>query len=148
MFKKILQVINEFFLQKGELLNTLTNVKKGKKGEAIAIKYLKSKHKFVILAKNWRHGRDEIDIIAEDGGTLVFVEVKAQQMDSLVPAYYRVDKRKKKALCRACKAYIYLLKEKPKYIRFDIVEVKLCNMRKNSVNYYKNIPLFNKFFHA
>ena len=49
----------------------------GKKGEQIAVDYLRGKG-FRILETNWRRGRNEIDIIARDGKVLVVVEVKSR----------------------------------------------------------------------
>lgn len=50
----------------------------GKRGEAIAASYLEERG-YQILEQNWRCGRAEIDIIAKEGETLVFIEVKARQ---------------------------------------------------------------------
>lgn len=54
----------------------------GKTGEDIAAEYLVRKG-FNIMRRNWRSGHKEVDIIAMDGPTLVFVEVKtrSQSMD-------------------------------------------------------------------
>jgi len=53
------------------------NINTGRHGEEIAGKILLSKH-YRILQRNWRAGHKEIDIIAMDGETLVFVEVKTR----------------------------------------------------------------------
>ena len=47
----------------------------GEEGEKIAVRYLKSKG-YIVYQTNWRFGKLEIDIIAEDGQELVFIEVK------------------------------------------------------------------------
>lgn len=49
----------------------------GARGEQLAQDYLRDKG-FEILHRNWRHGHKEIDLIALDGGMLVFVEIKAR----------------------------------------------------------------------
>ena len=49
----------------------------GKWGEDIAANYM-LEHGFEILERNWRHGRMEIDIIAQKEGVLYFVEVKSR----------------------------------------------------------------------
>ena len=49
----------------------------GKKGEDIACKYLTDKG-YAIHVRNWQFGKFEIDIIAEDGQDIVFIEVKAR----------------------------------------------------------------------
>lgn len=47
----------------------------GRAGESKAIRYLESKG-YLLLAKNYRYNRGEIDLIMQDKQTLVFVEVK------------------------------------------------------------------------
>jgi putative endonuclease len=49
----------------------------GSSGEYLAQEYLKNKN-YTILFINWRHKRSEIDIIAQDGKVIVFVEVKTR----------------------------------------------------------------------
>ena len=49
----------------------------GKWGEDVAANYL-LENGFEILARNWRHGHKEIDIIAQRNGALYFVEVKTR----------------------------------------------------------------------
>jgi putative endonuclease len=97
-----------------------------------------------ILARNWRAGRDEIDLVCRDGNVLVFVEVKARVATALVPGYFAVDKRKKQALRRACHAYLKRLRPKPVTFRFDIVEVSTTEGRKPEILHFENIPLFPK----
>ena len=49
----------------------------GKWGEDVAASYM-HEHGFEILARNWRHERKEVDIIAQRKGELYFVEVKTR----------------------------------------------------------------------
>ncbi len=49
----------------------------GKWGEEVAVNYLIQRG-FEILARNWRHGNKEIDIIAQYEGKLYFIEVKTR----------------------------------------------------------------------
>lgn len=55
----------------------MNNRRSGIEGENAAVEYLK-KHGYVILERNFNTKVGEIDIIAEDKDTLVFVEVKAR----------------------------------------------------------------------
>ncbi len=95
----------------------------GEAGEKAAEQFLKKEKDFKIRERNWRHGRDEIDLIATQDDILVFVEVKTRRAGGLVPGYYSVDKRKKKALKRAAQAYLKTLKKHPPTYRLDVVEV-------------------------
>ena len=52
----------------------------GKEGEALAVSHLLKKG-YKILANNYRSGRAEIDIIAEEDGVYIFVEVKTRETD-------------------------------------------------------------------
>lgn len=99
------------------------NLGTGEAGERVAERFLKKEKGFRILGRNWRHGRDEIDLIAYDLEILVFIEVKTRRSGAMVPGYYSVDNRKKKALKRAAHAYLRTLKKPPLTHRLDVVEV-------------------------
>ena len=95
----------------------------GVAGEKAAEKFLQREKGFKIRERNWRHGRDEIDLIAFEDDILVFVEVKTRRAGGLVPGFYSVDDRKKRALKRAAFGYMKTLKQTPKTYRLDVVEV-------------------------
>lgn len=119
----------------------------GKKGEALAIQFLKNEKKYKIIASNWTHKKDEIDIIAKDGDVLVFVEVKTRSKETpLMAHYYSVTTKKKKNLARGCKSYLKYTKPTPKHFRFDIILVKFCKNKENIIQHYSNIKLFSKYF--
>ena len=75
-------------------------------GEAEASKILEKKG-FRILEHNWRMGHLEVDLIAENRNTIVFVEVKARTstFGDIRPEEY-VDENKKKRMIAAANAYI------------------------------------------
>ena len=95
----------------------------GKRGEALARKYLEEKG-YHILDTNWRHGHDEVDIIAMDGDELVIVEVKTRTSDRYGEPEDDVTPAKENFLIRATEAY---LEEKDLDIdsRFDIISIIL-----------------------
>ncbi|MEL7020557.1 MAG: YraN family protein [Bacteroidota bacterium] len=95
----------------------------GKRGEALALELLQQK-KYVILETNWRYGRLEVDIIAMDGDTLVFVEVKTRTFDYYGKPETFVDKKKMRLLQRAAQAYMHQIQH-DWAIRFDVVAVLL-----------------------
>jgi len=123
-------------------------------GEGLAAEWLRRERNFVVVARNWRNPadeREEIDLVARDAGLLVFIEVKARAGDALVPGYYAVDRRKKRVLRRAIKAYLVRLRERPAAFRFDIVEVVLPSPETGpnpSILHFENIPLFTKHYRA
>lgn len=118
----------------------------GARGETAAADHLRAKAGFTILARNWRNGREELDFVALDGDVLVFVEVKTRPVHALVSGYRAVDRRKKNALLRACRAYLGQLRERPRTIRFDIVAVVHRDGEIVEVQHFENVPLFPKRF--
>jgi putative endonuclease len=125
----------------------------GAEGERLAADWLAREKRMRILARNWRAPRDrrlELDLVADDGGVLVFVEVKARPAHAMVPGYFAaVQPRKKKALLRAARAYVTRLREKPRTVRFDVVEVVHDADRPGTrpeVRHFENVPLFPKEF--
>ena len=93
----------------------------GKKGEEIAKIFLEEKG-YEILETNWRHDKDEIDIIALDSEELVIVEVKTRSTDFFGEPEESVGYFKENFLIRATEAY---LEENNLDIdsRFDIISI-------------------------
>lgn len=77
------------------------------------------------LARNWRCGRDELDLIILEGEVLVFVEVKTRTAKVGGEGYWAVNRRKKIALRRAALGWIRQIRG-PIHTRFDVVEVLVC----------------------
>ncbi len=92
-------------------------------GEAKAEQYLRSKG-LRIRARRLRVGRrDEIDLLAQDGKQLVFVEVKTRHNEQFGRPITAVDRAKRKRMSRAAVRYIRRLRDPKVYFRFDVVEV-------------------------
>ncbi len=83
------------------------------------------KKKFVVVGRNFqpRNGRGEIDIIAWDGDTLVFVEVKSALDDERGTPDRAIDRYKRERLEWAARAYLASAKVPWERSRFDIVTV-------------------------
>lgn len=93
----------------------------GRWGEDLAVDFLR-RHGFEILARNWRAGRAEVDILARDGDVLVAVEVKTRGTDAFGRPEIFVGRRKIRMLTEAVNAYA----EQTGWegdIRFDIVAI-------------------------
>ncbi|MFT3828843.1 MAG: YraN family protein [Opitutaceae bacterium] len=116
----------------------------GARGERAAGDYLRRRKRCTIVRRNWRHGRDEIDLVCRDGDILVFVEVKTRAAHALVGGYHAVDTRKKRALLRASRAYIAQLAAKPRSFRFDVVEVEHIDGAITTLRHFENVPLWGK----
>lgn len=94
----------------------------GRQAETIAAEYLLKKG-YVIRERNWSpfHGHIEIDIITQQGDSIIFVEVKARQSKETDPAD-AVDSRKQRRLIRAADSYLRLQSHDFEY-RFDIITI-------------------------
>lgn len=92
---------------------------RGKEGEELAAKFLEAKG-FVILERNFRHGRGEIDLIAQCGSLLVFVEVKRRRSSRYGYPEEAVHQAKRNRLRLAAEAYL-LQKNWIGPIRFDVI---------------------------
>ncbi len=107
--------------------------KAGDRGEELAVKYLESKG-YLILDRNWTHGKNEIDIIAAINEYVVFVEVKTTTSDKAedfkLPAE-AVDRAKRQRLTQCAREYVIHRKriirpiEYSDVYRFDVIEVYL-----------------------
>ncbi len=96
----------------------------GKKGELLAANFLRCKH-YQILHTNWTYGKKEIDIIARQGDTLVFIEVKTRSTQFFGMPEDAVNGAKQDLLLRAAGHYLEQHALQPGCIRFDIISVTL-----------------------
>jgi putative endonuclease len=118
----------------------------GGRGELLAERYLARERGFRIEERNWRNPadrREEVDLIAWDGACLVFIEVKTRREGARVPGFYAVDSRKKRALQRACRAYLAI--RRPRTYRLDIVEVS-CGAGAPALRHFENVGMFPSGF--
>ncbi len=100
----------------------------GDKGEDIAAKFLKKKG-YKILKRNYTAPIGEIDIIAKDGDTVVFVEVKARTDDLFGLPHESVGSKKQRKLKSVALHYLSRLKKQPP-ARFDIISICFKEGRK------------------
>jgi putative endonuclease len=92
-------------------------------GEKQAEKFLRKK-KYRIVGRRVRVGSyDEFDLIARDGRSLVFVEVKTKSSEDFGRPMVAVDSKKRHVLSRGAVRYLKKLRKKPDFFRFDVVEV-------------------------
>jgi len=103
---------------------TLRRRQTGQTGEQIAARHLFRKG-FRLLEHNYRCERGEIDLIAEDHGTLVFVEVKTRRSLASGSPEEAVDREKQRKICRAANWYLQPWQRWPLPIRFDVVAIEL-----------------------
>lgn len=104
----------------------------GKKFEDKAVNFLENLG-YRILDRNFRTRRGEIDIIALDGKTLVFVEVRFRKDSSFGTPQETVNKAKIKKIISAANRYISMKNLDFQDIRFDVIAIDL-----KGINHIKN----------
>lgn len=95
-------------------------------GESIALEALK-KDGYKILEQNHRSRLGEIDIIALEGGTLAFVEVKARRTDQFGDPKHAVTPKKQRKISMVALEYLKKTGQTDKKARFDVVAVRLSH---------------------
>jgi putative endonuclease len=96
--------------------------KLGKLGESLAVEELERRG-YAILARRYRTRVGEIDIVAEDGETLVFVEVKARATTEFGSAVEAVTRRKQLKLIAMASDYLARSEISSRPCRFDVVAI-------------------------
>ena len=99
-----------------------TSMPLGKRGEALAVELLRQKG-YKILATSVTTKEGEIDIVARDGKTCVFVEVKTRRSGDMFDAMDSVDLRKQKQLTNLALAYLKRRGWLQRPSRFDILGI-------------------------
>jgi putative endonuclease len=108
----------------------------GKLGEAYAAAYLEQLGYRLVAAnftipvgRNLRGAvvNSEIDLIAYDGTTLCFLEVKTRASDWFVPPQVNVDRRKQRQIARAARGYRRMLNLENEPYRYDVITVVLSD---------------------
>lgn len=92
----------------------------GRTAESLATHHLQKKG-YRILGRNVRLPGGELDLIAKDGKTLVFVEVKARQSNSHGGALYSISQPKQRRLIRLAAQYLAKRNIIHQPSRFDVV---------------------------
>jgi len=95
----------------------------GTLGELIAQEFLVKKG-YKIIAKNWRFGKAEIDIVAKENDVIVFVEVKTRHSDYLIEPECAVTLKKQKLIVSAAEKFL-TIRNIENWRRFDIISVVL-----------------------
>lgn len=94
------------------------------KGEDLAVKFLRAKG-YKIIERNFRKGYGEIDIIAIQGRTLVFVEVKTRTSNTFGTPFDAIGYHKLRSLIKTAEFYKMLNPKLPESLRIDAVGVIL-----------------------
>jgi putative endonuclease len=96
----------------------------GKMGENLACTELQRRG-YAVLARRYRHGGAEVDIVAQDGPTLVFVEVKAREGREFGDGAEAVTRSKRRRIVVAAMDYLVRNRLGECPCRFDVVSILL-----------------------
>ena len=94
----------------------------GKKGESLAARHLKQSG-YRIIEKNFRTKQGEIDIIAKDKDTIVFVEVKSRKNDRFGNPKWAITPWKQRKISMVALEYLKATQQINVKARFDVVSI-------------------------
>ncbi len=109
----------------------------GQRGEELAVRHLK-RSGYRILDRNVVLGRYEIDIIAREGDTVAFIEVKTRVTDDFADPEANVTPEKQRRLRHAAHRYMDGHDDPDCYYRFDVVSVLIPQDRPPTVALHRN----------
>lgn len=99
-----------------------TTYELGNEGEEIATAYLESKD-WLILDRNYRFEKAEVDIVATDRNYIIFVEVKSRSNIFFGHPEDYVTPQKEENIKKAAEAWVYERKMETAVVRFDVVSI-------------------------
>lgn len=96
----------------------------GGAGERLAAGWLEARG-YQVLARNWRCPYGELDVIAEEQGELVFVEVKTRRGDTHGAPEEAITASKRAHLIAAAQTYLMEQRRETQPYRIDVIAVQL-----------------------
>lgn len=108
------------------------HLKTGEQGEEQATHFLEAQG-YLVLERNWRFGRSEVDIICGKGEELVFVEVKTRTSSKNGNPESFVGPAKRKKMTQAATAFLLAIKGSYS-LRFDIIAIT-----PNEILHFENV---------
>lgn len=115
-----------------------TRKKLGNRGEKIAAKFLR-KQGYRIIEKNYHSRLGEIDIVAKENESIVFVEVKTRCSTDFGLPEEALSYDKRRRLSKLALGYLAHRRIKDTNCRFDVVSILMDNNRANKVKHIKLI---------
>lgn len=108
----------------------------GKTAENLAADYISAKG-YKIIARNFRSGKAEIDIVAEYGGQIIIIEVKARHTDLFIEPQEAVNKKKIRLMITAANDFMETF-NRTEEVRFDIITVLPDDAGKLALTHIEN----------
>ena len=115
------------------------NMTIGTWGEELAASYLREKG-YVILERDWHSSHRDIDIIAQNGEWLVFVEVKTRSKDDMISPFQAVNWKKQRNLVLSINHYIHYRHIDLPW-RFDVISIVGSPGKKTEIEHIEDFQL-------
>lgn len=96
----------------------------GRRGEDEAASYLK-KQGYILLQRNYRCPLGEIDVIAKDSKTLVFIEVRTRSSDRFGTPQESINRKKMLKIHKVAQYYLKAVQKEEEPVRFDVLALLL-----------------------
>lgn len=110
----------------------------GAHGETLAVRHLTGRG-YAVRDRNWRHGRGELDIVAERDGTIVFVEVRARRGDGFGAPEETLTPSKRAKLVETAEAYLAEHGLDDADWRVDVIAIDLdARLRVTRLEHFEN----------
>jgi len=109
----------------------------GKDSEQLAVDYLK-KLGYTIIQRNYRIQGGEIDIIAKEKNTIVFIEVKSRSNTRYGHAIQSLTRQQQKRLSKTALTYLYQHKMHNQSARFDMIAIQKNQYMKTDIRLIRN----------
>ncbi|NQT06270.1 MAG: YraN family protein [Candidatus Omnitrophica bacterium] len=107
---------------------SLYRLKLGKLAEEMAIRFLK-KLGYKIIVRNYRCLFGEIDVIAKEGESIVFIEIKSRSSPLFGPPHLRVTRNKRRNIVKTACFYLKINSLLDANCRIDVVSVSLDKLK-------------------
>ena len=111
--------------------------KSGDDGEDLACEFITNLG-YEIIERNFFYGHGEIDIIAKDNDTLVFIEVKLRKNLEFGMPEYAITKTKQNQIRKIAEAYLFQKEIKEQVCRIDVVAILQLKDREPQINHIIN----------
>lgn len=111
------------------------HLRTGRVGEEIACRYLEELG-YIIRERNWRFRHREVDIIAQEGNELVFVEVKTRTSSPWGTAMGAVNERKRQHIISAANCFVQLYRLELS-VRYDIIAIEIAPDKSYTIEHAK-----------
>ena len=123
-----------------QFMSLKDNIQKGRIGEDIAKSYLLNLG-YKIIDSNWHYSKNaEIDIIAEDNKTLVFIEVKTRTSLNYGHPFEAINQTKINKIQSAILAYLSISDKK--YISYRFDGIAIIGLENPTIEHIKNLGQF------